>query len=330
MRKDLERFADELSEGLNEGFLDCFKPLDAFEEAEARWIIPGWMPEEQITLLASDGGVGKTSLWISILSALSCGERCFLDPPDLERAPMPVAFLTTEDSVSKKLKKKLRLAGANERNILTMDLSEDKAGALRQFKFGTERMAQFIRAFRPAVCVFDPVQGFIPPETNMASRNAMRDCMAPLIALGEEVGTSFLVVCHTNKRKGASGRDRISDSADLWDVARCVWMAGTTGEDGVRYLSNEKNNYALLQETRLFSIDGDGQVVPEGTTRKRDRDYMLEYAASTRPSTRKSCRDWILAQLAGGEEIHARASRQGRGRKLRLARGGGGVRGLEA
>lgn len=31
-----------------------------------------------------------------------------------------------------------------------------------------------------------------------------------------------MVICHTNKRKGAFGRDRIADSADLWDIARSV------------------------------------------------------------------------------------------------------------
>ncbi len=87
----------------------------------------------------------------------------------------------------------------------------------------------------------------------------MRDCMALSLAWGEECGTTFLIICHTNKRKGAYGRDRIADSADLWDVCRSVMMAGYTEEQGVRYLSNEKNNYEQLHgETILFTIDGDG------------------------------------------------------------------------
>lgn len=99
----------------------------------------------------------------------------------------------------------------------------------------------------------------------------MRDCMAPLISLGEETGTTFIVVCHTNKRPKASGRDRIADSADLWDVSRSVLMAGYTEDQGVRYLSNEKNNYTTLQETLLFTIDNSGQAHAEGTSWKRDR-----------------------------------------------------------
>ena len=30
-------------------------PLEDFQEEEATWLIPGWMPDGQITLLAADG-----------------------------------------------------------------------------------------------------------------------------------------------------------------------------------------------------------------------------------------------------------------------------------
>lgn len=283
-------------------FLSCFKTLDTFEEEEATWLVPGWIPEGQITLVAADGGIGKTTLWCNLIAAISSGQRCILDPPGYTRTAQKVAFLTTEDSVRKKLKKKLRLAGANMSNIITPDFLADKEGALRDLKFGSNDMERFVRYFKPALCVFDPVQGFVPPDINMGSRNAMRDCMAPLISLGEETGTTFLVICHTNKRKGAWGRDRIADSADLWDVSRSVLMAGYTEEQGVRYLSNEKNNYSELQETVLFTIDENGQAQVEGTSWKRDREYTQDSAANISAPKREDCKAWILSTLenAGG------------------------------
>lgn len=279
-------------------FLSCFRTLDSFEEEEATWLVPGWIPEGQITLMAADGGIGKTTLWCNLITALSNGTSCILDPPDISRTPAQVAFLTTEDSVRKKLKKKLRTAGANERNILTPDFLADKEGLLRNLKFGSHEMEQFIKYFKPKLCVFDPVQGFIPPELNMGSRNAMRDCLAPLISLGEETGTTFLIICHTNKRKGAFGRDRIADSADLWDISRSVLMAGYTEDQGIRYLSNEKNNYTQLQETLLFTIDSGGQVLREGTSWKRDREYMQDADFSRSAPKREDCKDFILNTLS--------------------------------
>ena len=284
--------------GKDDPLLSLFKPLRDFPEEEAKWLVPGWIPEGQISIIAADGGIGKTTLWCHIIAALSNGTACILDPPGTQRKPMTVTFLTTEDSVRKKLRRKLRLAGADMANIITPDFVGDRSGMLHKLKFGTPEMERVLRYFKPALCIFDPVQGFTPPDVNMGSRNEMRDCMAPLIAIGEDVNTTALIVCHTNKRKGAYGRDRIADSADLWDIARCVMMAGYTEEEGVRYLSNEKNNYAPLQETILFTIDSDGQIHKEGTSRKRDREYILGADMAKSAPKREDCKAFISAALA--------------------------------
>lgn len=282
--------------------LSLFKSLSDFPEEEAKWLIPGWIPEGQIALLAADGGIGKTTLWCHIIAALSSGKSCILDPPGFTRKAAKVLFLTTEDSVRKKLRRKLRVAGADMDRIVTPDFAGDRSGVLRRLKFGTPEMERVLRSVRPALCIFDPVQGFTPPKVNMGSRNEMRDCMAPLLSIGEEIGTASLVVCHTNKRKGAAGRDRIADSADLWDIARSVLMAGYTEDQDVRYLSNEKNNYARLQQTLLFRVDGEGQVQREGTSWKRDRDYVTGAEIARSAPKREACKAFLLQTLeeAGG------------------------------
>ncbi len=282
--------------------LALFKPLSEYQEEEAEWIVPGWIPKGQISLIAADGGIGKTTLWCHIIAALSSGTTCILDPPGFIRQPMKITFMTTEDSVRKKLRKKLRLSGANMDNIITPDFAKDRSGLLRKLNFGTEEMDTVLRRLKPVLCIFDPVQGFTPPKVNMGSRNEMRDCMAPLISIGEDIGTTALIVCHTNKRKGASGRDRIADSADLWDIARSVMMAGFTEEQGVRYLSNEKNNYAPLQETVLFTIDADEQIHRAGTSWKRDREYIQGAEVARTAPVREDCKAFILQTLeeAGG------------------------------
>lgn len=282
--------------------LSLFKPLTDFTEEDATWLIPGWVPDGQITLVAADGGVGKTTLWVHIVAALSAGNRCILDPPGHSREPLRVAFCTTEDSVRKKLVRKLRQAGANMGNILAMDMAADAAGSLKNFKFGSPDLKRVISYFKPALCIFDPVQGFVPPEINMGSRNAMRDCLAPLISLGEDVGCTFLIIAHSNKRKGAFGRDRIADSADLWDISRSVIMAGYTGEHGTRYLSNEKNNYARLQDTVLFTIDDSGTIIKEGETWKKDRDFIQESAVAKTAPKREDCRECMIDTLEAAPE----------------------------
>lgn len=305
MSSDFGQYVDEIGSGLSKdaenAFLSCFKTLSDIEEQEPEWFAGKEMPKGQISTLASDGGVGKTTAAVDIAANRSAGKPCFLDPPDLIINPQIIAFLSTEDSVRKKLKRKLREAGGNMDNIIVPDFSEDESGLLRGFKFGTEKMSAFVRYYRPDLCIFDPLQGFIPPALNMGSRNAMRDCMAPLISLGEETGTTFLIICHTNKRKGAYGRDRIADSADLWDISRSVLMMGFTEDQGIRYLSHEKSNYGELQDTLLFSISSDGKIIKEGKTWKRDREFTQEYALNSSPSKRTSCEAWIVEQLKCGK-----------------------------
>lgn len=81
----------------------------------------------------------------------------------------------------------------------------------------------------------------------------MRNCLNPLIGLGEEYGTTFLIVVHTNKRQGVYGRNRIADSADVWDIARSVLITGAA-KDNMRYLSHEKSNYGEPGRTVLYTI----------------------------------------------------------------------------
>ena len=297
-------------------FLSQFRTMDTVPEEEAQWLVPGYIPQGQITLLAADGGVGKTSFWCQLLAALSTGRRTLLEEVSpkgdsdflSEKADTPAemlsakqdtphkerwgAFFSTEDSVRKKLKKKLRLAGAKMLNLITL---ESSSAALLELRLGSPELSDFIHSYRPALCVLDPIQGFLPHGVNMAARNEIRECLAPLMALGEQVGTAFLLVCHTNKRAGAWGRTRLADSADLWDAARSVLMMGDAG-DGRRYLSQEKNNYGPLQPTRLYTFSDSGLLVPAGLTQKRDREFQLQAQPSPAP-TREGCKEFLLQKL---------------------------------
>lgn len=297
-------------------FLSQFRTMDTVPEEEAQWLVPGYIPQGQITLLAADGGVGKTSFWCQLLAALSTGRATLLeevspkwDSDSLsEKTDTPAemlsvkqdtphkerwgAFFSTEDSVRKKLKKKLRLAGAKMMNLITL---ESSSTALLELRLGSPELSDFIHSYRPALCVLDPIQGFLPHGVNMAARNEIRECLAPLMALGEQVGTAFLLVCHTNKRAGAWGRTRLADSADLWDAARSVLMMGDAG-DGRRYLSQEKNNYGPLQPTRLYTFSDSGLLVPAGLTQKRDREFQLQAQPSAAPK-REGCKEFLLQKL---------------------------------
>lgn len=101
--------------------------------------------------------------------------------------------------------------------------------------------------------------------------------MRCLIEFGSKYGTTSILIMHTNKLQGAWGRNRMADSADLWDIARSVIMCGDTETDGIKYLSHEKCNYAKPGDTILFRND-EGHTTYYMKSDLKDRDFV--FAAS--------------------------------------------------
>lgn len=280
------------------------KTMSGVEEKDPEWLIKDYMPRYQITSLAGDGGSGKTTAWCALAAAVSSGKRPFiLDgyiPFDYKLTePGRVMFFSAEDSYEYVLKRRLRKNGANLDNILSMDIADER---FQDIKFNSSLLEQLLNKYRPLLCIFDPIQAFVPPDIRMGDRNAMRNCLAPLIGYGEKYGTTFLIVEHANKQSGVWGRKRIADSADIWDISRSVIMAGETNEPGIRYLSHEKSNYGQTGSTILYCIE-DEVAQFKANTSKKDKDFVTEadYTNRQKPQ-REEAKEFILDFLKDGEK----------------------------
>lgn len=49
------------------------KRLSDLEEKEIEWLVPAVIPRRQITVMAGEGGCGKTGVWCAIAAAISAG-----------------------------------------------------------------------------------------------------------------------------------------------------------------------------------------------------------------------------------------------------------------
>lgn len=279
------------------------KSLSSFEERAPDFLVPGYIPRNALTLLCGDGGTGKTTAWCSLVADLSNGKmpRIFQNALPEQWAgisPQRIAIFSQEDSVETTLKRRLRLNGANQENISTLSMEDEK---LQDIKFNSAALEAVLESGQIDVCVFDPLQAFVDPNIKMSERNAMRNALQPLIRCCERYEVTALITMHSNKRQGAWGRNRMADSADIWDIARSVLMVGNTGED-VRYISHEKSNYGPLEDTALFSIQNE-VVYFEGTTSKKDRDFALETAQFGRPAPKmQEAVNFIENYLQSGQQ----------------------------
>lgn len=277
--------------------------MDAADEKNPDWLITDYMPRHQITSIAGDGGSGKTTVWCSLAADISSGKKTFLENfiPDGfgECIPKKVMFFSAEDSFEYTLKRRLRKNGAKLNNIISIDIADER---FKDIKFNSLFLEQLLEKHRPALCIFDPIQAFIPPDIRMGDRNAMRNCLAPLIGYGEKYGVTFLIIEHANKQSGVWGRKRIADSADIWDISRSVLMAGETNEPGIRYLSHEKSNYGPTGSTILYCIE-DEIIKFKAYTDKKDKDFITEidYNSRQKPQ-RDEAKEFILDFLKDGEK----------------------------
>ncbi len=183
-------------------------------------------------------------------------------------------------------------------NILFLDLKDER---FADIKFNSPELEELISSDPPTLAIFDPVQSFIPPDIQMGQRNAMRFCLNPLKSIGAKYGVTFLIIVHTNKQAGMWGRKRIADSADIWDIARSVMIAGDAG-NGLRYLSQEKCNVGMLSPTVLFRLDS-GKIEFDSFTDKRDKEFMQAAQAATyQAPARNDAKAFILDYLKDGEK----------------------------
>ena len=277
--------------------------LEEFEEREKEWLITGYIPKGCVTLLCSDGGIGKTTIWCDTLAAFTTGRTTIFDKalqiPFHTGAKRSVMYFSKEDPTEEILKGKLRAAGADQKKIRCFGLDDER---LSKIWYGSLLLEQLVEKYKPDIVVFDTLQAFLPDGVDMAKRKDMRDALNPLNALGAKFGTSFLMVMHTNK-SSTSGRQRMADSSDIWDLGRSALMAGRTKEEGVCYLSHEKSNYGRLQKTILFSVTDSG-IEYRGTSKKKDRDYMAEGVAITALTPKlDEARDFILENVDGSIEV---------------------------
>lgn len=281
--------------------------LADFDKLEQEWLIPGYIPKGCITLLCSDGGVGKTSIWCDTAAKLSAGRMTVFDKalgtPWHAVQPYDVMYFSKEDATEQVLKWRLEAAGANQRRIRLFSLGDER---INKIWYGSAFLRKLVEKYTPSLVVFDALQAFLPDGVDMAKRKDMRDALAPLNQLGAEFGTAFLLIMHTNKSSN-SGRQRMADSSDIWDLGRSALMAGHTKENGVMYLSHEKCNYGKLQKTILFSVNDDSTIEYKGTSRKRDRDYMSEGQMVFASPKKDEAKEFILDQLQDGGKHEIRA-----------------------
>ena len=267
------------------------------------WLVPQLLPLGEVSLLGADGGTGKGIWQAQLIAYVTAGKTSGFFPLPPQQTGK-VLLLAGEDDPGKVLKARLLAAGADMNRVLVLTADDYFGKTGQPLTLKDQALADFAAKAGPLLLIVDPLQSFLPADVEMASRNQMRSALLPLRAIAAKQGCAVLIVMHSNKKQGVSGRARLADSSDIWDMARSVLMMGRSNSDGKIYLSHEKSSYSRPRQTVLLHIEDvelDGvrtaQAVFDGYTDKKDADFIKEPRVR-QAQTKEDTRDAILNVLA--------------------------------
>jgi DNA repair protein RadA/Sms len=195
-------------------------------------VLGGGLVPASLVLVGGEPGVGKSTLLLSALAAISKERRAVL--------------VTGEESSAQVKLRAARLGGAENVEILAETELDTVCATLEQE--------------RPDVCVIDSVQTLYSSELGSApgSVGQVREAAGRLLRVAKENGVATILVGHVTK-DGAVAGPRV-----LEHLVDCVLQFEGDRYHEHRVLRASKNRFGSTNELAVFEMTGTGLVgVPE-------------------------------------------------------------------
>src|SRR5579884_164267 len=205
--------------------------------AELDRVLGGGLVPASLVLLGGEPGVGKSTLLLMSLAAIS-GERRAL-------------LVTGEESVAQVKLRAERLGGAQSPGCGRVEILAETE---------LETVCATLESERPDVCVIDSVQTLYSAELGSApgSVGQVREAAARLLRVAKETGVATILVGHVTK-DGAVAGPRV-----LEHLVDCVLQFEGDRYRAHRVLRAVKNRFGSTNELGVFEMTGAGLVgVPD-------------------------------------------------------------------
>jgi DNA repair protein RadA/Sms len=189
-------------------------------------VLGGGLVPASLVLVGGEPGVGKSTLLLTALAAMSKERRALL--------------VTGEESVAQVKLRAERLGGAGRVEIL----AETELDAV----------CATLEAERPDVCVIDSVQTLYSAEVGSAPGSVaqVREAAARLMRTAKELGVATILVGHVTK-DGAVAGPRV-----LEHLVDCVLQFEGDRYHAHRVLRATKNRFGSTNELGVFEMTGTG------------------------------------------------------------------------
>jgi len=195
-------------------------------------VLGGGLVPASLVLVGGEPGVGKSTLLLSALGAMSRDRRALL--------------ITGEESVAQVKLRAARLGGCDDVEILA--------------ETELDTVCETLERERPAVCVIDSVQTLWSAEVGSApgSVSQVREAAARLLRVAKEAGVATFLVGHVTKDGSVAGPRVLEHLVD------CVLQFEGDRFHAHRILRAVKNRFGSTNELGVFEMTGAGLVgVPD-------------------------------------------------------------------
>jgi len=196
--------------------------------AELDRVLGGGLVPASLVLVSGDPGIGKSTLLLMALRALSNEHKTLL--------------VTGEESAAQVKLRADRLGGA--------------AGVLILAETNLDDVCATLEGERPEVCVVDSVQTLYAPELGSAPGSVaqVREAAARLLRVGKEHGIAIFLVGHVTK-EGAVAGPRV-----LEHLVDCVLNFEGDRYRAHRILRAVKNRFGSTNELGVFEMTSGGLI----------------------------------------------------------------------
>lgn len=218
---------------------------------EVEWLWYPYIPLGKLTVIQGDPGDGKSTFVLNVIAQLTSGQ------------PMPDGFIPTcsrvavyqcaEDGMADTIKPRLEQAGARCDQVAYI-VDDNIALTLEDGRIET-----VIQETGASVFIVDPIQAFIPPDSDMLSATKMRSILRKLAATAEKYSCAVILIGHMNKGNGANPLYRGLGSIDIAAIARSVLMISRDQVNpALRYMYPIKSSLASEGPAIAFSFKAGG------------------------------------------------------------------------
>ena len=190
-------------------------------------VLGGGMVEGGVVLIGGDPGIGKSTLLLQALDALS--------------RKVPVLYVTGEESAAQVALRAQRLG-----------IFDSAVRVAAEIQF--EKIALTLSEEKPAVCVIDSIQTVYSEQLTSAPGSVaqVRECAAQLTRIAKSQGVTMILVGHVTK-EGALAGPRVLEHI----VDTVLYFEGDT-HSSYRLVRAIKNRFGAVNEIGVFAMTEKG------------------------------------------------------------------------